>query len=124
MATPFPAGHPYLSKGFEPIRFECDYADVVVEGVIPHDLSGCLYRIGPNPQFAPRGQYNPLQGDGMIHAFTLSGGGVSYKNRWVRTQQWNMEQVAGRSLFGTTGSPRDADPQVAGLQTDGVANTH
>jgi carotenoid cleavage dioxygenase-like enzyme len=124
MATPFPANHPYLSKGFEPIRIECDCADLVVEGTIPQELIGSLYRIGPNPQFAPRGFYNPLLADGMIHAFHIRDGRVAYSNRWVRTLQWQHERTAGRSLFGTTGSPRDADPEVAGLQTDGVANTN
>lgn len=124
MATPFPSDHPYLSKGFEPIRLECDYADLAIEGEAPKELRGSLYRIGPNPQFAPRGPYNPLLGDGMIHAFHFRGGRISYRNRWVRTQQWHRERAAGRALFATSASPRDADPQVAGLETDGVANTH
>jgi len=82
MATPFPMDHPYLSKGFEPIRFESDCADLVVEGTIPRELNGSLYRIGPNPQFEPRGPYNPLLADGMIHAFHILGGRVAYRNRW------------------------------------------
>ncbi len=124
MATPSPPDHPYLSKGFEPIRFECDYTDLVIEGEAPKELRGSLYRIGPNPQFAPREPYNPLLGDGMIHAFHLRDGRVSYRNRWVRTQQWRQERAAGRALFATSVNPRDADPLVAGLATDGVANTH
>jgi carotenoid cleavage dioxygenase-like enzyme len=124
MAAPFPTDNPYLNKGFEPIRFECDYADLMVEGEIPPELCGCLYRIGPNPQFAPRGFYNPLLGDGMIHAFDIQRGRVAYRNRWVRTQQWQHERAAGRSLFATSGNPREADPAVAGLRTDGVANTN
>jgi carotenoid cleavage dioxygenase-like enzyme len=123
VATPFPSDHPYLTKGFEPIRVEGDCADLVVSGTIPPELSGSLYRIGPNPQFAPRGPYNPLLADGMIHAFHIRDGHVAYRNRWVRTKQWQRERIAGSSLFGTTGSSRDADPEVAGLQTDGVANT-
>lgn len=124
MAVPYPSNNVYLCKGFEPIRFECDYGDLVVEGEMPSHLSGCLFRIGPNPQFAPRGAYNPLLGDGMIHAFRIHGGKVSYRNRWVRTEQWKLERAAGRSLFSTSGSPRDVDPEVAGLKTDGVANTN
>lgn len=124
MAIPFPSDHPYLSKGFEPIRFECEYADLLIEGELPKELRGSLYRIGPNPQFAPRGAYNPLLGDGMIHAFHFSDERISYRNRWVRTQQWLRERAAGQALFATSGNSRDGDPQVAGLQTDGVANTH
>jgi len=123
MARPFPID-PYLSKGFEPIRMECDYADLIVEGEIPADLNGSFYRIGPNPQFAPRGNYNPLNGDGMVHAFHLRDGRVSYRNRWVRTRQWNLERDAGRALFGAPGNLAESDPSVARIVTDGVANTH
>lgn len=114
MARPFPADNPYLHGGFEPIRMECDNADLLVHGDILADLNGTLYRIGPNPQFAPRGRYNPLQADGMMHAFYITNGRVAYRNRWIRTQQWTLERAAGRSLFGTSGDPRDVDPEVAG----------
>jgi len=118
------AANPFLSRGFEPIRMECDYAHLTIKGEIPHDLDGTFYRIGPNPQFAPRGNYSPLNGDGMVHAFCLRDSRVSYRNRWVRTQQWTLEHAAGRALFGTSGLPSDMDPSVAAMRTDGVANTN
>ncbi len=118
------ATNPYLDRGFAPIRFECETADLIVEGQVPESLDGTFYRIGPNPQFAPRGIYNPLGGDGMVHAFRIRGGRVSYRNRWVRTQQWQLENQAGRALFATSGNPADADPSVVGMRTDGVANTN
>ena len=40
---------PCLSKGFEPIRMECDCAHLTIEGKIPADLDGIFYRIGPSP---------------------------------------------------------------------------
>ena len=123
MAAPYP-NDPLLRGPFEPIRFEADCANLVVDGEWPADVAGALYRIGPNPQFAPRGRYNPLQGDGMVHAFFIGCGRVAYRNRWVRTQQWTLERAAGRALFATSGDPRDADPSIAGQPTDGVANTH
>ena len=116
--------HPLLSRGFEPIRFECDYAHLVVEGRLPSELRGTLYRIGPNPQFRPRGEYNPLQADGMIHAFRIGDGRVAYRNRWVRTRQWQREREAGRALFATSGNPAESDPSVVGTPTNGVANTN
>jgi carotenoid cleavage dioxygenase len=124
VSEPFPTDDPYLCNGFEPIRFECDYADLAIDGRVPMELSGSLYRIGPNPQFKPRGGYNPLLGDGMIHAFHFRNGRVSYRNRWVRTEQWSLERAAGRSLFATSGNPREHDPEVAALRTNGVANTN
>lgn len=122
MAQPYPSS-PVLSGPFEPIRFECDYADLVVEGRLPEALNGTFYRIGPNPQFAPRGIYNPLQGEGMVHAFRLGGGRAGYANRWVRTRRWALERDAGRALFSTS-DPRDHDPAVTGVDDGGAANTH
>ena len=113
-----------LSGEFEPIREEFALEDLAIEGGMPEELEGSFYRIGPNPQFPPRGRYNPLMGDGMVHAFSVRGGRAAYRNRWVRTAQWRMERAAGRALFATSGHPAESDPAVAGLRTDGVANTN
>ena len=118
------AANPYLSHGFEPIRMECDYARLTIEGEVPPDLEGTFYPDRPQPAVRAPGIYNPLNGDGMVHAFYLRAGNVSYRNRWVRTQQWNLERAAGRALFGTSGLPSDTDPSVAAMRTDGVANTN
>lgn len=122
MAEPFPS-HPNLEGGFAPLQMECDAPDLVVEGEVPKELSGAFFRNGPNPQYAPRGDYHWFGGDGMIHGFYIRDGRVSYKNRWVRTVKWNTEHEAGRSLFGAF-NPMDNDPSVAGLETDGLANTN
>jgi carotenoid cleavage dioxygenase len=116
--------NPYLAAGFEPIQIEYDCASLDIDGAMPAELDGTFYRIGPNPQFEPRGAYNPLQGDGMVHAFRISRGRVAYRNRWVRTRRWLAEREAGRALFGTSGDPADDDPSVAGVRTDGAANTN
>ncbi len=60
----------------------------IVDGEVPRDLNGTFYRNGPNPQFAPRGHHHWFGGDGMVHAFTLHDGRVSYRNRWARTIKW------------------------------------
>ena len=59
----------------------------------------------------------------MVHAFHLEDGRVSYRNRWVRTVKWKKEREAGRSLFSAF-NPMENDESVAGLETDGVANTN
>ena len=115
--------HPMLAGGYAPIQMECDVADLVVEGEIPLSLNGIFFRNGPNPQYAPRGNYHWFAGDGMIHAFRIENGRVSYKNRWVRTVKWNKEREAGRSLFGAM-NPFDNDESVQGIETDGLANTN
>jgi len=123
MSQPFPK-HPYLSGNFAPLLMEADAPDLPVVGELPKGLAGTLYRNGPNPQFAPRDQnYHWFAGDGMIHAFHIADGRVSYRNRWVRTPKWEVEHAAGRSMFGTFGNPMTTDPSVMGKDT-GLANTN
>ena len=122
MAKPFP-DHPNLAGGFAPLQMECDAPDLVVEGEIPLELSGAFFRNGPNPQFAPRGDYHWFAGDGMVHGFYLKEGKVSYRNRWVRTVKWRKEKAAGESLFGAF-NPMESDESVQGMETDGLANTN
>ncbi|HWU79965.1 MAG TPA: carotenoid oxygenase family protein, partial [Caulobacter sp.] len=116
--------NPFLSGNFAPVRSEDDF-DLVVEGALPAGLNGTLYRNGPNPQFDPRDDnYHWFVGDGMLHAFTVADGKVSYRNRWVRTNKWRLENTAGQALFGSWGNPMTSDPSVLGVVSDGVANTN
>ncbi len=108
-----------------PVREERDDYTLPVKGELPRELSGTLFRNGPNPQFeTPNAHW--FVGDGMLHAFTLDNGRASYRNRWVRTPKFLAEHDAGRAIwsgkgFGGQKLP-DAPPTVV---TDaGVANTN
>ncbi|HEY9218000.1 MAG TPA: carotenoid oxygenase family protein, partial [Phenylobacterium sp.] len=115
--------NPYLRGNFAPVTSEDDF-DVAIIGEVPRELTGTLYRIGPNPQFQPRDpNYRWFFGDGMVHAFRVEDGKVRYRNRYVRTPKWKLEKGAGRSLFGAMGNPATTDPSVFG-QDSGVANTN
>ena len=115
---------PYLTGNFAPVRSEDTYSDVPVVGSIPDQLEGTFYRTGPNPQFEPRDpNYHWFAGDGMVHAFRVSGGRVSYLNRYVHTPKWRAENEAGRALFGTFGHPMTTEPAYVGRDS-GVANTN
>ena len=59
----------------------------------------------------------------MIHAFHIENGNVSYKNRWVRTPKWEIENKEGEGLSGTFGNPRYTDPRVMALNST-IANTN
>lgn len=114
--------NPYLSGNFAPVRTEDDFV-AKVKGEIPRELRGTLYRTGPNPQFEPRDpNYHWFTGDGMIHAFRVEDGKVTYKNRYVRTPKWTLEHEHGRSLFGGF-NPMLTDPIAQGKDS-GVANTN
>jgi carotenoid cleavage dioxygenase len=105
-----------------PIPFESDAPFLKVQGELPRELNGTLYRNGPNPQFDAPGAHW-FVGDGMLHAFHLENGRASYRNRWVRTPKWQAEHDAGRALFGGFGR-KLPDAPVASTQDGGVANTN
>ena len=114
MAQPFFA-HPYLSGHHAPVRFEADAPDLIVHGEVPADLEGVFYRNGPEPLYPPReGEYHWFDGDGMVYAFHIAGGRVAMRNRWVRTEKFELEKAAGKRLFGLLGNPMTADPAVQG----------
>ncbi len=123
MAKPFP-DNPFLQGNFAPILMECEALDLPVVGEVPAALAGTLFRNGPNPHYAPRdARYHWFLGDGMVHAFAIAEGRVSYRNRWVRTPRWQAENGARAALFGSWGNPATTDPSV--LTTDsGLANTN
>ena len=114
---------PFLHGYYGPVNTESDAAHLHITGEMPKELCGTLYRNGPNPQFAPRGPYHWFGGDGMIHAFHIENGNVSYRNRWVRTPKWELENEEGEGLSGTFGNPRYTDPRVVALSST-IANTN
>jgi len=105
-----------------PIPFEADAPFLKVVGELPRELSGTLYRNGPNPQFEAPGAHW-FVGDGMLHAFHLENGRASYRNRWIRTPKWQAEHDAGRALFGGFGRKLAGAPATPNLDT-GSANTN
>jgi carotenoid cleavage dioxygenase len=70
-----------------PVQGEHDLHNLPVTGRIPLGLQGMLFRNGPNP-LQPNPEAHWFMGDGMVHAFAIGPAGVSYRNRWVRTQSW------------------------------------
>lgn len=91
--------NPYLQGNFAPIRQETTAEDLTVVGELPIELSGMFVRNGPNPQFPPKGQYHWFDGDGMLHAVHLQQGKAAYRNRYIRTQGFQVEQQAGQAIW-------------------------
>lgn len=123
MTEPF-FDHPYLKGHHEPNRFEADAPDLIVIGDIPKDLEGAFYRNGPEPLYPPiERDYHWFEGDGMIYAFFIQDGKVSMRNRWVRTDKFNLELEAGKRLFGLFGNPVTSLPETQGIRYN-TANTN
>ncbi len=79
---------------------EYDY-ECVVTGTLP-DVSGTLYRVGPGLyDRGPDRKRMMLDGDGMVQALTLDGGRARFRNRYVRTNKYLAEELAGRFLYPT-----------------------
>jgi carotenoid cleavage dioxygenase len=101
--------------------------DLVVEGRLPDDINGNWYRCTPDPQYPPLlGHDTFLAGDGMVSYFHFENGHVDLKQRYVRTDRFQAERNARRSLFGIYRNPYTDDPSVrrAGMsQSRGTANT-
>jgi all-trans-8'-apo-beta-carotenal 15,15'-oxygenase len=85
LATSLPEEHDYQAR---------------LEGDLPDQLRGTLYRNGPG--LFDRGglrKRNLLDGDGMVQSFRFDGKGVRYRNRFVRTKKYLAEQQAGRFIY-------------------------
>ena len=83
------------------LRTEHDYSPRI-EGTLPRDLRGTLYRNGPG--LFERAGYRKrhlLDGDGMIQAFDFSDDGVRFRNRFVRTEKFVEEVRAGAYKYAT-----------------------
>ncbi len=125
MAQPMPTDNQFLNFPWGPIQMECEAHDLVVEGEIPRELRGTLYRNGPNQRFRPRGEYHLFAGDGMVHAFHIEDGKVDYRNRWVRTAKWRIEDREGRAVINAM-NPFDCEPEYSDfvlVDKEGLANT-
>jgi carotenoid cleavage dioxygenase-like enzyme len=120
----FPAT-PSFTGFFAPSGVEADVPHLpVIQGAIPPELDGAFYRVAPDPQFPPlAGDDIWFNGDGMITMFRLKGGIASMKQRWARTEKFNLEREAGRALFGAYRNPLTDEEEAKG-KVRSTANTN
>jgi carotenoid cleavage dioxygenase-like enzyme len=115
-----------LYKGWgAPLRLESDIRDLeLVAGEVPRELTGTLYRCGPDRQYPPMLKDDIfIDGEGMVHMFRFENGHVDYRSKWVRNQRFVLQEKARRSLFGRYRNRYTNDPSVAGVSM-GTANTN
>ncbi|NEQ38261.1 MAG: 9-cis-epoxycarotenoid dioxygenase [Okeania sp. SIO3I5] len=91
--------NPYLMGNFAPVSKEITADNLEIKGELPRDLSGMYVRNGPNPQFAPLGKYDWMDGDGMLHGVRISGGRAEYRNRYVGTGGFEVEKDLGYAVW-------------------------
>ena len=92
--------------GLRSLERECPGpTPLAVEGVLPRELAGTLYRVGP-ARWDIHGERlrHWFDGDGMVHSFTLADGRVSYRSRFVQHTAHVEEDRAQRRLYGGFGT--------------------
>ena len=93
-------------RGYQSLPQEYEYEILDIEGKIPPELTGTLFRNGPGLlDIAGTPVHHPFDGDGMISSFAFKDGKAYFRNRFVQTEAYVQEQEAGeilyRGVFGT-----------------------
>ncbi len=91
--------NPFLDGNFAPVSDEITAENLQVIGQLPPELSGMFVRNGPNPQWTPIGKYHWFDGDGMLHGVRINNGKASYRDRYIQTKAWKIEQAAGKAIW-------------------------
>ena len=90
---------PGYRLGLASLESEVEVDSLPVEGAIPEWLAGTLLRNGPAKfEVGDRPLRHWFDGLAMLHRFSFEGGGVSYANRFLRTDAYR-EADAGRISF-------------------------
>lgn len=93
-------------------HFEGDWNPASIEGEIPADLRGTLYRIGPGSKNT---QGTALQhffdGDALVTSLQFNQGQVALKSRFVNTEERKKEAQASKMLYDDYGTASPGRPQ-------------
>lgn len=106
----------------------CNLTNCEIEGELPKDLHGTLFRNGPG-RFERSGiaYRHFLDGDGFISAWQLCDGRASYRGDFVRTPDYQAEEAASSILFrGAFGTAKPGGPLANALdiRMKNLANTN
>ncbi len=117
------AGSPAWKLGFDGVSGDLSPLSLKVQGAVPEDFSGRLYRNGPALYERGGRRYQHwFDPDGMIQCYEFGPKGVTHQGRLVRTAKLQQEERAGRFLFDGAGT-HFADALPARSNEDGnVAN--
>lgn len=89
----------WWTEAWRPAAREETYEITEIEGEIPREIHGTLYRNGPSQKILPEEGYQKLHlfdGDGLVNAFRFDNGRVFFTGRYVKDQSFLVEQEEGR----------------------------
>ncbi|MFD6224392.1 carotenoid oxygenase family protein [Nocardia asteroides] len=115
----------FLNGPYAPWHEEGEAFDLEIEGRLPPELNGALYRLSSSPAHRPidPSRYHWFDGDGMVHAVFLRDGRATYRNRYVATAGLQVEREQGKAVFGSFMHGSDTPPPP-GVAPKNPANTH
>lgn len=125
-ATPYSMAD-WLS-GYRSQPEEFDYPITDLEGALPSELEGTLYRNGPGLlEVGGHPVKHPFDGDGLISRIEFRQGQAFYRSRYVRTAGFVAERQTQKPLYrGVFGTQKPGGPlaNAFDLRLKNIANTH
>lgn len=114
--------------GYESLTQEYDYWIDDIEGEIPPELAGTLFRNGAGLlDINGERLHHPFDGDGMISRITFINGRAHFRNRFVQTPGYLAEQKAGKILYrGVFGTQKSGGwlANIFDFKLKNIANTN
>ena len=114
--------------GYESLTEEYDYWIDDIEGEIPPELAGTLFRNGAGLlDINGERLHHPFDGDGMISRITFINGRAHFRNRFVQTPGYLAERKAGKILYrGVFGTQKSGGwlANIFDFKLKNIANTN
>jgi carotenoid cleavage dioxygenase-like enzyme len=105
-------------------RIEGEVNDLEVTGIIPEEIDGTFFRVQPDHRFPPIYEQDiHFSGDGNVTAIRVENGRAHFKQRYVKTDRYEVEAKAHKALFGKYRNPYTDNEAVKGVIRT-VANTN
>lgn len=108
-----------FARHLAPNDAEDDYEIRDIEGEIPRELFGTLYRNGPSQKQLPpegAGALHLFDGDGLVHAFRFEDGRAFHRSRYVRNESFLLEEAEGRYCMNGGGVSAESPLEAARVQ--------
>ena len=114
----------YFEPGFRQNLEELEIDDLKIKGSIPDWLEGSLIRNGPGMVMVDKPMLHWFDGLAMLHKFSIKGGKVSYKSKYIDCEAYRTTKETGkisysdfatdpcRSLFGKVQTVFESKPKI------------
>ena len=106
------------TEAWKPCADEYSYTVTRIEGEIPREINGTLFRNGPSQRIAPKQGNDALHlfdGNALIHALRFQDGAAHYTGRYARDSRFVYEQEHGPDGLGFVNVPTEREDVAVGF---------